>query len=243
MEPRDLEPRQAMSAADVMTTRVISVLPDTSVREVARVLFANRISAVPVVDAEDRVLGMLSEGDIVRRAKTGPDGGGAWWLSSPAAGRPPDGGGAGTGELTARDVMTRDVFRITEDAPLEEVAALIERHRIKRVPVERDGRLVGIVSRANVIHGLAARRAGGASAPGDAGIRAAILGALAQAGVSTHLMNVVVAEGTAFLWGAVETISEHGAVREAAQVTPGVKRVSDHLFVLESRLRPGMSED
>ena len=70
-----------MQAADVMTTRVVTVLPETSVREVARVLLGNRISAVPVVDREGRVLGMLSEGDLMRRVETGTDDRSSWWLS------------------------------------------------------------------------------------------------------------------------------------------------------------------
>ncbi|MCC7484319.1 MAG: CBS domain-containing protein [Burkholderiales bacterium] len=223
-----------MKAADVMTTRVITVLPDTRVHEVARVLFANRVSAVPVVDRENRVLGMLSEGDIARRARSGPDGGGAWWSRA---------GGAGPAEPTAADIMTRELVRIGEDTPLEEAAALIERHGVKRLPVERGGRLVGIVSRANVAHGLAAARAGGAEAPGDAAIRATVLEALERAAVSTHLANVVVTGATVYLWGAVETISEHKAFVATAAATPGVKAVSDHLFVLASRLRPGRVED
>jgi len=227
-----------MNAGDVMTTRVISVLPDTSVREVARMLFVNRISALPVVDESGRVLGMLSEGDLVRRAKSGPDGGGAWWLAAAAGGS--DSGAVAAG-LRARDVMTREVIRVEESTPLAAVAALLERHRIKRVPVERNGVLVGIVSRANLIQGLAAEPAAGGD--GDADARGAILARLAQASVATHLLNVVVTGGTAWLWGAVESESERQAVLAAAQTAPGVARVSDHLCVLAERLRGGLRGD
>jgi CBS-domain-containing membrane protein len=140
--------------------------------------------------------------------------------------------------LKARDVMTREVYRAQEDAPLEEIAVLLERHGIKRVPIERDGKLVGLVSRANLIHGLASgtpRR----SSSGDAGIRDAIMDVLKRAGVSTHLLNVVVSDGTVYLWGAVESRSENEAVRAAAESAAGVKRVSDHLFVLAERVRGG----
>jgi len=225
-----------MNAADIMTTRVITVLPDTSVRETARILHANRISAVPVVDAEGAILGMLSEGDLVRRTKAGPDGGGSWWLSLLADRGALAPGAGGSRYLTAGEVMTREVIRVRETTSVEEVATLLERHRIKRVPVERDGKLVGIVSRANLIHGLAARPEGAAPLAGDAGIRGAIMDALQKAVVSTHLLNVVVSDGTVYLWGAVDTASEHQAVRAAAETVPGVKRVSDHLFILSSRL-------
>lgn len=227
-----------MNAGDIMTTRVISVLPETSVREVARILHANRVSAVPVVAEDGRLLGMLSAGDLLRRAQHGPDGGGSWWLALLASGEPLPGGYAVRHDLTAREVMTQEVIRVREDAPLDEVAGLLERNRIKRVPVERDGKVVGIVSRANLAHGLASQSGGNAPLPGDAAIRAAILDTLERASVSTHLMNVVVTDGTAWLWGAVDSASEHAAVIAAARAAPGVKRVSDHLFLLASRLRP-----
>ena len=230
-----------MKASNVMTTRVITVAPDTNVREVARILHINRISAVPVVDDDGRVLGMVSEGDLIRRGREGPDGGGSWWLQSFVAGEP----GRPTPavpDLKARDVMTREVYRAGEDTSLEEIAVLLERHRIKRVPIEREGKLVGLVSRANLIHGLASgapRR----SSSDDAGIRDAIMSVLKRAGVSTHLLNVVVSDGTVYLWGAVESRSENEAVRAAAESATGVKRVSDHLFVLAERVRGGSAAE
>jgi CBS domain-containing protein len=224
-----------MNARDVMTTRVITVAPETSVREVARILHVNRISAVPVVDDAGRIVGMVSEGDLIRRGRTGPDGGGSWWLASFSEGRPVPHEAGGP---TARDVMTREVYRASEDTPLGEIAAVLERRGIKRVPIERDGRLVGLVSRANLVHGLAAS-APAPAAPDNAAIRRAILELLEHAGVSTHLLNVVVRDGTAYLFGAVESHSENEAVRAAAESAPGVKRVSDHLCVLAERVRGG----
>ena len=230
-----------MKAANVMTTRVITVAPDTSVREVARILHINRISAMPVVDDGGRVLGMVSEGDLIRRGRLGGDGGGSWWLSSFADGEPARAAAEGS-ERKAHDVMTRHVYRAQEDTPLEEIAMLLEHYRIKRVPIERDGKLVGLVSRANLIHGLASGTPRGSSS-GDAGIRDAIMDVLKRAGVSTHLLNVVVSDGTAYLWGAVESRSENEAVRAAAESAAGVKRVSDHLFVLAERVRSGSSAE
>src|SRR5262245_57023988 len=118
-----------MNAGDVMTTRVITVVADTSVREVARILHANLVSAVPVVGPDGRVLGMLSEGDLLRRIPGGPPRA-SWWLTLPA-GDPLPGGYAVPEELTARDVMTKDVVRITEDTPLAEVAGILETRRVK----------------------------------------------------------------------------------------------------------------
>jgi CBS domain-containing protein len=224
-----------VKAADVMTTRVITVGPDTPAREVARILHANRISALPVVDDAGRVLGMLSDGDLIRQGRPEGDGGGSWWLSLLAQG---DALRAATGwqHRKARELMTRNVYRAQEDAPIEEIAALLERHRVKRVPIERDGKLVGLVSRANIVRGLASSQ--GSSAD-DAAIRNAIIDVLSRAAVPTHLLTIVVSDGTAYLWGAVESRSENEAVRAAAESTAGVKCVSDHLFVLAERARGG----
>ena len=230
-----------MNAGDVMTTHVISVLPETTVREVARILHANLVSAVPVVGRDGRVLGMLSEGDLLRRIPGGPPRG-SWWLTLPA-GEPLPGGYVAAQDLTAGDVMTKDIVRITEDTPLAEIARILETRRVKRLPVERDGKLVGIVSRANLAHGLASQAGGSSLLPGDAAIRKSILDTLRQASVSTHLVNVVVTNGTAWLWGAVESASEEAAVLAVARGVPGVKQVANHLFLLSSRLRPQVEKD
>ena len=224
-----------MRARDVMTTQVVTVLPDTSVREVARMLLINRISAVPVVDTEGRILGMLSEGDLMRRTETGTDEHHSWWLALFADLRVE--AFVKSHGLHANDVMTREVISVSEDAPLDEVATLLERHRIKRVSVVRDGKLVGIVSRANLLHGLVAWRAGTAASGGDREIRATIMDAVTKVGIPNHFINVVVTDGTAHLWGATQSQAECDAVRVAAETTPGVKRVENNLFVLPARLR------
>jgi CBS domain-containing protein len=218
-----------------MTTQVVTVLPDTSVREVARMLLINRISAVPVVDTEGHILGMLSEGDLMRRTETGTDEHHSWWLALVADLRAE--AFVKSHGARAKDVMTREVVSVSEDAPLDEVATLLERHRIKRVPVVRDGKLVGIVSRANLLHGLVAQRAGTAPSGGDQGIRAGIMDALIKVGIPRHFLNVVVSNGIVYLWGATQSESERDAVRIAAENTPGVKRIENHLFVLSARLR------
>lgn len=148
-----------MQARDVMTTQVTTVHRDTPVPEIARLLLEHRISAVPVVDAEGRVEGIVSEGDLMRRHDTDTDGNSrsSWWLrlfetTETAAERYIRSHGRVAGE-----VMTRNVVAVDEDVPLSEIALLLEEKRIKRVPVIRDGRLVGIVSRANLLRALASR--------------------------------------------------------------------------------------
>ncbi len=227
-----------MRAMDVMTTPVVTVMPDTKVSEVARILLSNRISAVPVVDKDGRIRGMLSEGDLMRRAETGTDERHSWWLSLVADLRVE--AFVKSHGLHAKDVMTREVITVSEDLPLDEVATQLERHRIKRVPVVRNGKLVGIVSRANLLHGLVALRAGTTPSGGDQGIRAAIMDALVKVGIPRHFLNVVVTNGDVYLWGAAQSESERDAVRIAAEITPGVKRIENHIFVLPARLRSAL---
>jgi CBS-domain-containing membrane protein len=199
------------------------------------------VSAVPVVDPDGHVLGMLSEGDLLRRIPGGLARGG-WPLISPA-GAHSSSASSVPQDLTAREVMTKDVVRATEEMPLSEIARILESRRVKRLPVERDGRLVGIVSRANLAHGLASQAGGNRPVAGDTAIRRAILDTLERASVSTHLLNVVVVDATAWLWGAVESASEETAVLAAARAVPGVKQIANHLFLLSSRLRPQVDRE
>jgi CBS domain-containing protein len=217
-----------MQVRDVMTTRVISVAPDTDVREVARILLSNRISGAPVADAAGRVLGMLTEGDLMRRADIGAGGPGEESRALPPVERAER--FVKAHGLHAADVMTRPALSVSEDAALDEVATLFEANRVKRAPVLRDGKLVGIVSRANLLHGLVARWQGAQSAD-DWAIRAAIVQALENIGIRRHSLSVVVSNGTAYLWGIAQSQPEREAARVAAETTPGVKRVENHLFV------------
>ena len=143
-----------MLAKDVMTENVISVSEDSPIHEVVGLLLKYRISGVPVVDGGRKVVGMISEGDLLRpeaasRAPTRRP----WWLQAVSAGQTVSYEKAHG--RTAGAVMTRNVITVDEDTPVNEIAGLLEQHHIKRVPALRDGRLVGIVSRANLLHGLA----------------------------------------------------------------------------------------
>jgi predicted transcriptional regulator len=131
--------------------------------------------------------------------------------------------------------MTRNVVTVTEDTPVSDIARLLERHRIKRVPVVRDGTLVGIVSRANLIQGLAAHReAAPAPARDDRSIREQITRTFDREGWVTHgPLNVIVRNGVVELWGFVESREERDALRVAAQSVPGVVAVEDHLGTVQ----------
>jgi CBS domain-containing protein len=146
-----------MQARDVMTSEVVSVSPETPVREVARLLLEHKISAAPVVDNAGSVVGIVSEGDLIGRSEAERKARRDWWLAMLAEGEPlsPEFLAAlRRDSRTARDVMSAPVVSVGEDAEVAEIAALLSQYRVKRVPVVRDGRLVGIVSRADLLRAI-----------------------------------------------------------------------------------------
>jgi len=220
-----------MQARDVMTSTVITVTPETTVRELAQLLVRHRISAAPVVDDDQHVIGMVSEGDLLHRSETDTDikpGRQSWWLKMIGAD-----GAADYVKANARtvgEIMSREPVCVTEDTALAEIASVLESHHIKRVPVLRGGRLAGIVSRSNLVQALASA-AVEAAAPASASekdIRAMLMGELAGHGWAFPGRNIVVRDGVVHLWGTVWSSDQLDAMRIAAERTPGVKRVEDH---------------
>ncbi len=221
-----------MKAADVMTARVITARPDVSVGALAALMGDNGISAVPIVDADERLVGIVSEGDLVRRSETGTERRRGWWLRAFAEPETLAAEYVKAHGRRAADVMTREIVSVTEDTPIADIADVLERRRIKRVPVLRDGKLVGIVSRANLVRALAAMPPQrGELAADDGAIRAQLADELKRSGFgSTVAASVIVAEGTVHLWGFYHSDSEHKAIRVAAEGIPGVREVVDHLM-------------
>ncbi len=151
-----------MQAQEIMTTDVVTVSPDTPTPEIAQRLLEHKISAAPVVDASGMVVGMVSEGDLIGRSDADREERRDWWLSLIAEGEALHPDFLATlhhPELVARDVMSAPVVRITENTEDKEIAQLLATHRIKRVPVVRNGHLIGIVSRADLLRALADQRA------------------------------------------------------------------------------------
>ncbi len=151
------------TAADIMTTSLVLLHPGDNVPKIAATLAEHHISAAPVVDGEGRVLGMVSEGDLMRRLGAGHATRRAWWLEMLAEGEDlaPDFLEYIRQETrSAAEVMTRDVVTVPETMPVAEIADLLMQRGIKRVPVLRAGKVVGIVSRADIVRTLAASRAG-----------------------------------------------------------------------------------
>lgn len=219
-----------MQVSDVMTGDVVTVTADTPVDAIARLMLEKRISGVPVVDAARRVIGMVSEGDLIRRSETDTSRRRSWWLQLLSPNTELASEYVKEHGRRAEHVMSRNVVTVAETASLREVADLLERHAIKRVPVLRDGRLVGIVSRANLLQALASAGGPPAAAHGDEAIREALLAELRrQKWAQAAPGNVIVSGGVVHLWGNVLSDEERAALRVAAENIAGVRGVEDHM--------------
>ncbi len=220
-----------MRAIDVMTTPVIAVGPEKSVRELATLLSEKRISGVPVVDAEGLVIGMVSEGDLLHRTETGTRRQHSWWLETFASNRELAREYVKSHGQKVTDVMTTPVIAVSEETPLNEVADILERHRIKRVPVLREGRAVGIVSRANLVRALALSKPEPAQGwtPTDLTIRERLLAEIAdEKWARGSLSSILVQDRVVHLWPDPLSEEERRALHVAALRIPGVARVEDH---------------
>ncbi len=225
-----------MHAADVMTRNVITVAPGTTVQSLAGLLSERGISGVPVVDDAGQLAGVVSEGDLLRRTEIGTDQPGSvrrsWWLEDFATARARE--YVKSHGRTVGDIMTRDVVAVTEDTDLGEIARLLETNRIKRVPVLRDGKVVGIVSRSNLVRALSAAHAPAAVATDDSdrAIRAKLLAELQEQKWANRIwpQDIIVSGGTAHLWfTSDEASATMQAARVAAENIPGVHGVEVHI--------------
>jgi len=221
-----------------MTSTVVSVGPEASIEDIARTLLRHEISAVPVVDDNGTVVGMVSEGDLMRRPESDTYRPASWWLRLLSSSEERATEYVKSHGRRAKDVMTQPVVTVGEDATLAEVADILERRRIKRVPVVRDGKLIGIVSRANLLHGLVTAKETQTVTVDDRTLRQQILNALSnEAGVQDQLINVTVSDGTVHLWGTLLSEVERDAVRLVARNTPGVRAIDDRLGVVPPEAR------
>jgi CBS domain-containing protein len=223
-----------MKASDVMTKRVISIEADAPIMEAVRLMLQNRISGLPVVGRKGELVGMVTEGDFLRRSEIGTQRHRNRWLEFLVGpGRLADEYVHASGRKV-EEVMTREPITVTEDTPLDEAVGLMERHRIKRLPVVRDGKLVGIVTRANIMHALVSLATGTKAAPAgdDVAVREQILAEIKRQSWAP-LANVTVREGVVELWGTITDERERAALIVAAENVAGVKKVHDHLVWIE----------
>jgi CBS domain-containing protein len=224
-----------MRARQVMTRSVQTIAADTSVYDAAKVLLNAGVSAAPVVDADGKMLGIVSEADLMHRSEIGTVPGKSWLqrLLADDVANARDYIRAHSHRVA--DVMTKDVVTADEQASLGEVAALMQRHHIKRVPILREGRLVGIVSRTNLLQGLLAREPSLTDNSGsDDELRSIVMAVFAKHSWASSSLptNVVVENGVVHLWGYVSSTAVKDAYRIAAENVPGVQRVENHMGFL-----------
>jgi CBS domain-containing protein len=223
-----------MNAADVMVRQVITIRPDSTIRDVAALLVAKHISAVPVTDADGKLLGIISEGDLLRRSETETERRRSWWLTWLISNETLTTEFIKSHSRRVSDVMTRDVIVARPDTPLHEIATLLEHNRIKRVPIVQGDKIVGLISRANLVQALASWRDADAppTVPDDVALRDAVMANLEkEPWAPTALINVTARSGLIDLWGLVDSETQRDAVRVAIEVTPGVTAVNDNLTI------------
>jgi CBS domain-containing protein len=222
-----------MKASDIMVSNVITTGSDASVQDVANLLLSNRISAVPVVDADGGILGIVSEGDLINRTDTATAHRKSWWLNALASNDALAIEYTKTHSRRVSDVMTHDVITASPETPASEIAAVLEKNRIKRVPIVSNGKLIGIVSRANLLQGLATlKEKAPQSHSDDSAIRDKIMKELNnERWARPALLTVTVRDGTVDLWGIVDSEAERKAVNVLVEVTPGVRAINDNLII------------
>ncbi len=227
-----------MHAKDIMTTQVLTVSPETTVREIALLMADKGISAVPVVNGGE-VVGIVSEGDLIHRQELGTDEfrKRASWYNIVDDKEAAAAFVAKAHGMVARDVMTRDVISISGRISLVEVADIMESNNVKQLLVMQDSRLIGIVTRADIVRALAARPEG-ANAPvssDDDEIRIKVIEKLESIpGTSPWLTTVIVAKGIVNLYGTVEDETARDPSRMAVEKIPHVVEVKDHRAVLQA---------
>lgn len=223
-----------LTAADIMSSEVIAVAPETPLHQAARMMVDKRISGLPVVDTGGRPIGVLTEGDLLRRVETGTEGKAPGWLTVLFAPGRLAGRYIRTHARQVSEVMTPKVHCIQEDTPLEEIVALMQRENVKRLPVVNGERLVGIVSRADLVRVLADALAAPAATADDADIRVRLIAEMVRQ-PWTHRRGVTVAveSGIVLLDGCVFDLRERDALRVMAENLPGVLGVENRLVCIE----------
>lgn len=222
-----------MKARDIMTAHVISVGPDATVDAVANTLVSNGISAVPVIDIGCHLVGIVSEGDLLRRSELDTQVRRPWWLAFLTSDATLAAEFSKSRAVKANDIMTREVLTVTPETPVADIARLLEKHGIKRVPVVENGVVVGVVSRANLVQALASARHRDFDVDrSDQAVRERILEAIANTPWRNRPFNIIVQDGAVELWGCVYSQDERQALRVAAEAAPGVTSVKDNLRVL-----------
>ncbi|MBN9305471.1 MAG: CBS domain-containing protein [Devosia sp.] len=217
-----------------MSRAIVTVMPAHSVRHAAQMMLDHKVSGVPVVDGDGQLVGILTEGDLLRRVEYGLTGSRPHWIEAVSA------EGAARDFVKSHswrvaDVMSKPVVAATEDTSLADVAVMFGTRGIKRAPVVRDGRLVGIVSRADLLRIIAAAKPERIAA-GDSALEISATARLRDADtVFAACPEVTVVNGVVHLWGRVRSEAERDAAHVAVEGVEGITGIEDHLSIA----RPG----
>jgi CBS-domain-containing membrane protein len=221
-----------MRVGDIMSQEVISVKSNTTVKDAAQIMLNLQISGLPVLDDKGALIGIVTEGDLLRRVEAGTERRRSHWLECLVT----------PGTLAREyvqahgrklcEVMTKDVVTVTEDHELSEAVDLMEQRHVKRLPVVRDGKVVGMLSRANLLHALVATHQTNEMKAEDKAIRDQIWVELNRHRWNARGGNIIVKDGVVDLWGSIADDSHRDAIIVAAENVPGVKEVRDHLLLV-----------
>jgi CBS-domain-containing membrane protein len=230
----------ALRAEDIMTTNVVTIYPETIITAIVQKLLDHKIGALPVIDKERRVVGIVSEGDLIGRVDRENKAPQFWWRWLFVSREENARSYLKNFGIRASDVMTREVITADRDAPLSEIAQLLEEKRIKRVPIISDGKLIGIVSRANILQGIATNSAKrhGDYRHDDSSLKNSIERVIEKEDICNPSdINVIVSGGIAHLWGVLESQIVSDAVEAAARATLGILDVVNHVRIPDNTWR------
>ncbi len=219
-----------MNAADIMTPDVICAAPDTPLSELTGLMLKHHVGALPIVEG-GRIVGIVSESDLLHRVEAVAEPRPSRWLQLMTSTDRLANDYTRSHGRKAGEIMTHDVVTVTDATPIAEIAHLLETRGIKRVPVTRDGRLVGIVSRRNLLQAMATSLSAPPVAADDRTIRDAFYAELRRQpwAVSAGAISAVVAEGVVHLWGIAPDTAVQQAIMVVAENIPGVREVEDHM--------------
>lgn len=215
-----------------MSVKVVTVSPSASVRDVAALMVEKHLSGLPVLNDSGKLVGIVSEGDLLRRPEIGTEKHRRRWASFFVGADEQAREFTKSHGLRVADIMTEQVTHVSESTSLGDIVELMEKHKVKRLPVLSEGKLVGIVSRVDLLRALALTHAEPVPQPAhtDAAIRAAMNDVLAnEEWAMSAMVNVIVSEGVVNLWGVVDSNDQRRALRVAAENIPGVTAVEAHL--------------
>ena len=222
-----------MEAMEIMTRDIATVMPEASVREAAGIMTEKRVSGLPVVAADGRLVGILTASDLLHRVETGTEKRQSWFARFTANPDQMARQYAKSHGLKVHEVMSRHVISVREDASLNEVAEVLDANKLKRVPVVRGGSVVGIISRGDLVRALSQVSVGTPIVNSDdASLQRTIVEQVRkQSWLESAFINITVKDSTVEVWGTVPSVDQRNALRVLIEECASVARIEDHVKV------------